>query len=66
MASERIRVTLVLEYTVDPDLYPGSSTPTERAEVDRKNFEEDPETLVALIHDDRVVSVRTSSMVVSG
>lgn len=61
MTEERIRVTVVLEYTVDPELYPESATPAERAAVDHENFKSDHDTLIALIEERRVVSIRTSA-----
>lgn len=66
MQKETIRVTVVLEYEVDPDLYPDQKTPAERAEADHRNFTDDHETLVALIHDAKVVSIRTSSCTTTG
>lgn len=56
---------MVLEYPVDPEMYPGSLTPAERAEVDRKNFEDDPSMLTALIEEGRILSVRTSSFTIT-
>jgi hypothetical protein len=58
---ETIRVTVVLEYTVDPDLYPESVTPSARAAVDHENFKNDHTALIALIEEDRVVSIRTGT-----
>jgi hypothetical protein len=64
MAQEIMRVTIVMEYPVDPDLYPNSTTAAERVEVDRKNFEQDPDLLRGLIEDPEVdKSVRVSYFV---
>lgn len=60
-----MRVTVVMEYPVDTSLYPGSSTPVERAEVDRKNFEEDPDHLRELLENQEVSkSVRVTAVIV--
>ena len=50
---------------MDLELYPGSTTPDERAEVDRRNFEDDPETLVSLIRENYVKSIRTGSCTIT-
>jgi hypothetical protein len=61
MPEETIRVTVVLEYPVNLDLYPEGSTPAERAEIDHGNFKNDHDTLIALIEERRVVSIRTGT-----
>lgn len=60
-----MRVTVVMEYPVDTALYPDSSTPAERAEVDRRNFEEDPDQLRELLENEEVSkSVRVTAVIV--
>lgn len=61
MPEETIRVTVVLEYPVDPSLYPEGSTPGERAAIDHDNFKNDHDTLIGLIEERRVVSIRTGA-----
>jgi hypothetical protein len=65
MAGEFIRVTVVFEYEVDPELYPGASSPGERVEIDRKNFTEDPKLLVDTLADKGAKSVRLGSFTIS-
>lgn len=64
MSREFMRVTVVVEYPVDPTLYPGSKTPGERADVDLKNFTEDPKTLIETINEFGVKSVRIGSFTI--
>lgn len=65
MKREIMRVTVVMEYPVDPALYSGASTPAERAEIDRKNFEEDPDGLRELLENKEVSkSVRVTAVII--
>lgn len=62
---EIMRVTVVVEYAVDPDMYPGANTPAERAEIDLKNFEDDPELFAHVMRDPLSRgSIRVTSVVV--
>jgi hypothetical protein len=64
MSREFMRVAVIVEYPVDPDLYPGSTTPGQRADVDLKNFTEDPKTLIETITEFGVKSIRIGSFTI--
>lgn len=63
MAEEFIRVTIVLEFPVDPALYPDSKTPGERAEVERQNHQ-DPKILMETAEQFGITSVHTGSFTI--
>lgn len=65
MSKEIIRVTVVFEYEVDPDLYPGANTPGERAEIDRENFAKNPELVVEMLADKGAKSVTLGSFTIN-
>lgn len=45
MAEERMRVTVTFEYSINPAHYPETSSPAERAEVERDCLLDDPNSL---------------------
>lgn len=49
MSRQMMRVTLVVECPADLAKYPESSTPAERAEIDRQNYEQDPHLILKLL-----------------
>lgn len=65
MSKEIIRVTIVFEYEVDPELYPGAKTPGERAEVDRENFVKNPDLVVETLADKGAKSVTLGSFTIN-
>lgn len=65
MSKEIIRVTVVFEYEVDPDLYPGAKTPGERAEIDRENFAKNPGMVVETLADKGAKSVTLGSFTIN-
>lgn len=58
-----MRVTIVVKFPVDPDLYPESKTPAERAEVERENFK-DPKILMEAAEQYGVESVSVGSLTI--
>ena len=64
MSREFMRVTVVVEYPVDPTLYPESKTPGERADVDLRNFTNDPEILTDTIAEFGIKSIRIGSFTI--
>lgn len=62
---EVIRVTVVFEYDVDPELYPGAKTPGERAEIDRENFAKNPDLVVETLADKGAKSITLGSFTLS-
>jgi hypothetical protein len=62
MPEERMRVTVVFEYTADPDRYPGTATPMERAEIDREAFARDAQALGDSVSLEDVKSVTVTPM----
>lgn len=65
MEGERMRVTVVLEYAVDPDRYPGTKTAAERAEVDREAFTRDPDTLATTVSVEEIKRVTVTPITVT-
>jgi hypothetical protein len=65
VSKEIIRVTVVFEYEVDPDLYPGAQTPGERAEIDRENFIKNPDLVMETLADKGAKSITLGSFTVS-
>jgi hypothetical protein len=65
VSKEVIRVTVVFEYEVDPDLYPGANTPGERTEIDRENFAKNPDLVVETLADKGAKSVTLGSFTIN-
>lgn len=65
MSKEIIRVTVVFEYEVDPELYPGANTPGERVEIDRENFAKNPDLVVETLADKGAKSVTLGSFTIN-
>lgn len=65
MSKEFIRVTVVFEYAVDPDLYPGANTPGERAEIERENFAKNPDLVAETLADKGAKSVTLGSFTIN-
>jgi len=63
MPQEFMRVTVVLKFPVDPDLYPESKTPADRAEVERENFR-DPKILAETAEQFGVESVSVGTFII--
>lgn len=63
MAQEFMRVTVVLEFPVDPSLYPESRTAADRTEVERENFT-DPKILMETAERYGFESVKVNSFVI--
>lgn len=63
MPQEFMRVTVVLKFPVDPDLYPESETPADRAEVERENFR-DPKILAEAAEQFGVESVSVGTFII--
>lgn len=62
-SQEFMRVTVVLKFPVDPELYPGSETPAEWAEAERKNFQ-DPKILMETAEQFGVESVSVGTFII--
>lgn len=65
MEGEYMRVTVVLEYPVDPDRYPGVTSPFERAEIDRQNFLKDRKILTDTIDTEGVRNISVTPVNIS-
>jgi hypothetical protein len=62
MPEERMRVTVVFEYAVDPDRYPGTTTPADRAEIDRVAFAQNADALGASVSLETIKSITVTPM----
>ncbi len=53
----KARVTVVVEYELNPDHYPGASSPSEMVALDRTNYEEDNVSAVDFVDMGELVSI---------